>query len=142
MGGLTRAAGALSVAVVLLAGCEASVPVSGDPAAEAALRAWIADGREGCGELPPYYLVSPKRARKLCRGGAACHRSGSIYVPDRLEGVWVGHRDQMIVHEYLHYLLWCTDQDVDKRHLRDEIWCKKHADQSCLIGRALAYLSD
>ena len=126
-----------------MVGCSSPVPcdhVVGSEEAEAVLFEWS----DSYGELvddPGYSVLHPEDVETMCagmRGAQACHKHGSIYVSSEFSGDWADARSQAIIHEYIHYLLWVTGQDTDRGHTRTELWCGEHADDTCLLGRALA----
>ena len=131
-------------ALLLLAvvGCSSPVPcdhVAGSDEAEAVLAEWSDSYGESVAD-PGYSVLYPEDIEAVCtgrRGAQACHKHGAIYVSSEFSGHWADNRSQAIIHEYIHHLLWESGQDTDRGHTRTDLWCGEHADDTCLLGRAL-----
>lgn len=127
---------------LLVAACSTVIPIDhvvGSDEAEAVLAEWSDSYGESVDD-PGYSVLHSEDVEAVCagrRGVQACHKHGDIYVSGEFTGHWAGDRSQAIIHEYIHYLLWATGQDTDRAHTRTELWCGEHADQTCLLGRAL-----
>lgn len=143
----------LLLVLLALAACEAPAP--DDPGISGAcvrsfrptLEAWEAElGRvpEQCAYLDAKQDVqlasedeipcAPEASTELVIG---CYQSGAIYLLEGRDDVQLVDTS---VHEWVHALAECVDGDMDREHLRGELWADYGADTVELQAQAGAQL--